>query len=54
MRITELALSADGTALTYKLITANVADITQSRIHLGPAGVNGPVVVFLSGSYPRA
>ena len=46
-------LSADGTSLTYKLVTANVANITQSHIHLGPAGVNGPVVVFLFGLVPE-
>ncbi|HSJ54521.1 MAG TPA: CHRD domain-containing protein, partial [Anaerolineae bacterium] len=44
-------LSEDGTALEYKLIAANVENILQSHIHVGPAGENGPVVVFL---YPDA
>jgi hypothetical protein len=47
------SLSGDGTALTYKLITANVAGITQSHIHLAPRGVNGPIVVFLFGLVPE-
>ena len=47
------SLSDDGTLLTYRLITANVANITQSHIHLAPAGVNGPVVVFLFGLVPE-
>ncbi|MBP1992067.1 hypothetical protein J2Z66_003675 [Paenibacillus eucommiae] len=27
----------------------NIANVTQGHIHLGPRGVNGPVVVFLFG-----
>jgi hypothetical protein len=42
-------LSDDGTSLTYRLIVANLEDVTQSHIHIAPAGVNGPVVVFLFG-----
>lgn len=42
-------LSKDGTELRYRLIVANIEDVTQAHIHLGPAGVNGPVVVFLFG-----
>ena len=44
-----LTLSEDGTTLHYKLIVANIENVTQSHIHLAPAGVNGPVVVFLFG-----
>lgn len=40
-------LSEDGTELSYKLIVANIENVVFSHIHLGPAGVNGPVVVFL-------
>ncbi|MEO5600440.1 MAG: CHRD domain-containing protein [Cyclobacteriaceae bacterium] len=40
-------LSKDGTELHYKLIVANIENVTQSHIHCGDAGVNGPVVVFL-------
>jgi hypothetical protein len=42
-------LSDDGTTLHYKLIVANIDNVTQSHIHLAPAGSNGPIVVFLFG-----
>jgi hypothetical protein len=42
-------LSDDGSAIDYKLIVANIENVVASHIHLGPAGVNGPVVVFLFG-----
>ncbi len=42
-------LSKDGTSLQYKLIVANIENVTQSHIHIAPRGVNGPVVVFLFG-----
>ena len=42
-------LSDDGTTLHYKLIVANIENVTQSHIHIAPKGVNGPVVVFLFG-----
>lgn len=45
-------LSADGTELSYRLIAANIHNVVASHIHLAPAGVNGPVVVFLYGSVP--
>ena len=40
-------LSADGTQLSYKLNVANLDGIRFAHIHLGAAGSNGPVVVFL-------
>lgn len=40
-------LSKDGKTLHYKLIVANIANVTQAHIHLAPAGANGPVVAFL-------
>jgi len=43
-------LSQDGSALHYKLNVANIENVVASHIHLGPAGVNAPVVVFLYGS----
>jgi hypothetical protein len=45
-------LSADGSSMDYKLIAANIKDVTQAHIHCGSAGVNGPVVVFLYGFGP--
>lgn len=43
-------LSDDGTELSYKLIVANIENVVQSHIHIGPAGENGPVAVFLYGA----
>jgi hypothetical protein len=43
-------LSDDGMTLSYKLIVANIENVTQSHIHLAPAGSNGGVVVWL---YPE-
>jgi hypothetical protein len=40
-------LSADGTELSYKLIVANISNVFQAHIHRAPAGVNGPIVVWL-------
>lgn len=45
-------LSRDGTSLQYKLIVANIENVTQAHIHLAPEGANGPVVVFLFGLVP--
>lgn len=37
----------DGTAVDYRLIVANIENVTQAHIHLAPAGENGSVVAFL-------
>jgi CHRD domain len=42
-------LSPDGTELEYRLIVANIDNVIAAHIHLGPAGVNAPVVAFLFG-----
>ncbi|HEU4757443.1 MAG TPA: CHRD domain-containing protein [Agromyces sp.] len=42
-------LSSDGTELEYRLIVANLDNAVAAHIHIGPAGVNGPVVAFLFG-----
>jgi hypothetical protein len=42
-------LSADGRTMSYKVITSAMTGITQSHIHIGNFGVNGPIVVFLFG-----
>jgi hypothetical protein len=44
---TKLKLSADGTELSYRLIVANIENVTQAHLHQAPAGVNGPVVAWL-------
>ena len=50
--VAQFQLSDDGTTMSYKLIVANTDNITQAHIHIGPRGVNGPVVVFLYGFNP--
>lgn len=40
-------LSADGESLSYKLIVANIENVTMAHIHLGAEGVNGPPIVWL-------
>ena len=47
-------LSEDGNALSYRLIVANIDNVVQSHIHVGPPGVNGPVVAFLYGPVAAA
>jgi hypothetical protein len=45
-------INEDGTELSYRLIVANIENVAAAHIHLAPAGVNGPVVVFLYGPGP--
>ena len=40
-------LSSDGTTLHYKLIAANIDNAFMAHIHMGPVGVNAPIVVWL-------
>jgi hypothetical protein len=47
-------LSKDGTELEYKLIVANIENVTQAHIHLAPAGQNGWIVVWLYPEGPPA
>jgi hypothetical protein len=47
-------LSQDGTELSYRLIVANIENVTMSHIHLAPAGANGPVVAWLYPDGPPA
>jgi hypothetical protein len=47
-----LSVSDDRSEVRYKLLVANVKNMTQAHIHCGAAGVNGPVVVFLFGLVP--
>jgi len=48
---TVFQLSRDGTQLHFRLIAANIEDVTMAHIHCGAAGVNGPVIAWL---YPDA
>jgi hypothetical protein len=45
-------LSKDGTELQYRLMVANIENVTQAHIHCGAEDVNGPVVAFLYGFGP--
>jgi uncharacterized membrane protein YczE len=47
-------VSTDGQSLSYKLIVANIQNVTQAHIHLAAAGVNGLVVAWLYPSGPPA
>lgn len=40
-------VSPNGESVEYKLIASNIENITQAHIHCGPAGVNGPIVMWL-------
>lgn len=40
-------LNADGTELSYQLMVANIENVFMAHIHMGPAGSNGPFVVWL-------
>src|SRR2546421_6427874 len=40
-------LSKDGSQIDYRLVVGNIDNVIMAHIHLGPEGVNGPVVAFL-------
>jgi len=48
----KMQLSADGKSLDYRIISSNITNVVQSHIHIAPAGVNGPIAVFLYGLVP--
>ncbi|MBD2870806.1 CHRD domain-containing protein [Paenibacillus arenilitoris] len=45
-------LNRAGDALFFKLTVRDIRRVTAAHIHLGPKGVNGPVVAFLFGDSP--
>jgi hypothetical protein len=47
-------LRADGSSIDYRLIVANLQDVTMAHIHLAAAGENGPVVAWLYPDAPPA
>ena len=47
-------LSSDGNSMYYKLIAANIENITMAHIHLGAVGATGGVVVWLYPDAPPA
>jgi hypothetical protein len=48
----DIQLVSDGTKLRFKLTSNGVSQITQSHIHIGAPGVNGPVTVFFFAQPP--
>jgi hypothetical protein len=40
-------IATDSLSFDYKLIASNIENITQAHIHCGPAGLNGPIIVWL-------
>lgn len=45
-------LNKEGDELSYKLIVANIENVTQAHIHMALPGQNGPVVAWLYPSGP--
>ena len=50
--VAKFKVNKAGDAIDYRLIVANIEDVTQAHIHCAPAGSNGPVVVFLFAFVP--
>jgi len=48
-----ITISKDESYIHFKLIVANIEDVTASHFHIAPAGSNGGVVAFLY-SNPQA
>jgi hypothetical protein len=48
----QFQLAKDGSSISFKLIVSNIENVTMAHIHLAPAEVNGPVVVWLYPSEP--
>jgi hypothetical protein len=44
----------DGTSLRYKLMVANIENVTQAHIHFAVPGVAGPVIAWLYPAAPPA
>jgi CHRD domain len=40
-------LSDDGSRIEYKVVVANIENVFMAHIHMAPAGVSGPIVVWL-------
>lgn len=47
-------LSKDATELSYKLIVANIENVSMAHIHVAPPGVNGGIVTWLYPAGPPA
>ena len=42
-----IQIARDGDSFDYKLIASNIDNVVQAHIHCGPAGLNGPIIVWL-------
>ena len=49
----KILVNKDATAGEYTLSVDSGARVTQAHFHCAPAGVNGPVIVFLAGFRPE-
>ncbi|HVB40551.1 MAG TPA: CHRD domain-containing protein [Terriglobales bacterium] len=47
-------LSANGRSLRYRISVVNLENATMAHIHLGAAGENGPIAVWLYPAHPPA
>ena len=47
--LAKFMINPDGSTIEFRLIVANIENVIASHIHVAPAGVNGPVVLFLYG-----
>jgi hypothetical protein len=48
----EIQFNRDFTEGEYKLVINSGVRVTQAHLHCAPAGVNGPVIIFLAGIEP--
>ncbi|HEY7377326.1 MAG TPA: CHRD domain-containing protein [Steroidobacteraceae bacterium] len=49
----EVQVSKDQQSAEFTLSVDEGVRVTQSHFHCGPAGVNGPIVIFLAGFHPN-
>jgi hypothetical protein len=50
--VAKFKVSKDGMSIDYKLIVANIKNVSGAHVHLGPEGENGPVVFGLYSAAP--
>ncbi|MBI4334538.1 MAG: CHRD domain-containing protein [Chloroflexi bacterium] len=48
----QLKVAGDESMITFEMEVSGITDMTQSHIHLAPAGVNGPIVAWLVPAKP--
>ncbi|MBI4330649.1 MAG: CHRD domain-containing protein [Chloroflexi bacterium] len=48
----EFEVSGDGSMITFEFKVSKIVDVTQSHIHIAPAGSNGPIAVWLVPARP--